>query len=209
MPLPTTRAPYEATVDANTIPYDTAPMIFTWEQNRPVRCTTALTIYRNTTGTGLTVTDTGLESPTSYKDVFGAHASKGDVSIVIGHTTPGKLEFAPGCGLNDNHGVCPDRDRNNLTESPDSYTGTVLVHLNDSMWTEGCCVHFVPTDATLAQYGHCRIAFVNYCSAPPPPRPPPPSPPSPPPPEPPPYALMLRSNPRPLPAPPCARATLL
>ena len=181
------KAHYQVVSEANTIPYDNDAAIWTWENNRPVRCTTGVTIYRNTTRTGLTVTDTGLESSTSFKDSFGAHASKGDVNVVIGHTTPGKLVFADDCGENNRHGICPDANRNNLTESPDSYKGTVLVHLNDSMWKQGCCVHFVPEDTTLVPYGLCRIQFVEYCSAPPPPSPPPPSPPSPPPPSPPPF----------------------
>ena len=73
---------YQKTAHSNTIEYSNDPLVWHWSsRNRPVRCSTSLTVYRNTTRNGLTVTDTGLESTTSYKDVFGAHASKGDVNF--------------------------------------------------------------------------------------------------------------------------------
>jgi len=74
---------YKKTAHANTIEYSNDPLVWHWStRNRPVRCSTSLTVYRNTTRNGLTVTDTGLESDTSYKDVFGAHASKHEVNFV-------------------------------------------------------------------------------------------------------------------------------
>jgi hypothetical protein len=79
------RMPWEIEMDNNRIPYDEDVLLFHWaDRNRPVRCATHLTVYRNTSRTGVTVTDSGLESTTSYKDTFGAHASKGDVNFVIG-----------------------------------------------------------------------------------------------------------------------------
>ena len=74
---------HQQIADANTIEYTEDPLVWHWSgRNRPVRCTTSLTVYRNTTRNGVTVTDTGLEVATSYKDVFGAHASRGDVNFV-------------------------------------------------------------------------------------------------------------------------------
>ena len=81
-------------MEKNAIPYDQDVALWHWEQHnaqRPVRCATHLTVYRNTSGSGVTVTDSGLESTTSYRDTFGAHSSRGDVNFVCfftGRTTP-------------------------------------------------------------------------------------------------------------------------
>ena len=77
------KMPWELEMEANTIPYGEDPLVWHWNhRNRPVRCANHLTVYRNTSSNGLTVTDSGLEGPTSYKDAFGAHASRGDVNFV-------------------------------------------------------------------------------------------------------------------------------
>ena len=85
-PVPKTtreRMPWEIEMDKNRIPYDEDVLLWHWaERNRPVRCATHLTVYRNTSRTGVTVTDSGLESSTSFKDTFGAHSSRGDVNFV-------------------------------------------------------------------------------------------------------------------------------
>ena len=73
---------YLEVLEKNTIHYDESSMIFHWKKNRPTRCATHLTTYRNTTSNGLTVTDIGTETSTSYQDTFGAHSSKGDVHFV-------------------------------------------------------------------------------------------------------------------------------
>lgn len=181
------KLPYEIAMEKNAIPYDENPALWHWSHRvRPVRCATDLTIYRNTTSTGITVTDSGLEGPTSFKDTFGATAERSpDLNFVIGHTTPSKLVFSPpSCGREGRHGICPQPEFN-LTES-EFYYGSVLVHLNSSMWKEGCCLDVVPQDTTLQPFGHCRVSYVSHCSMPPPPpSPPPPSPqPSSPPPPP-------------------------
>ena len=78
-----TPAPFEHFLETNKIPYDNDPLVWHWnDRNRPTRCATDLTVYRNTSSNGITVTDVGVELPTSYKDTFGAHASKGDVNFV-------------------------------------------------------------------------------------------------------------------------------
>lgn len=77
------KMPWELELEKNKIPYDEDPAVWHWShRNRPVRCANHLTVYRNTTSNGVTVTDSGLESSTSYKDTFGAHASRGDVNFV-------------------------------------------------------------------------------------------------------------------------------
>jgi len=78
-----TKFPWEVQQEENTIQYPHDPAVWHWAaQNRPVRCATHLTVYKNTSSNGLTVTDIGLETPNSYKDTFGAHPSKGDVNFV-------------------------------------------------------------------------------------------------------------------------------
>ena len=204
-PVPKTtreRMPWEIEMDKNRIPYDEDVLLWHWaERNRPVRCATHLTVYRNTSRTGVTVTDSGLESSTSFKDTFGAHSSRGDVNFVIGHTTPSRLQFnPPDCGLNDDrHGICPPAQFN----VTGYYYGTVVAHLNESMWRDGCCIDVVPEDPTLRPHGHCRVQFVEYCSnPPPPPSHPPPSPLPSPPPFPPPRSPPEPPSPPPFPPPP-------
>jgi len=84
------QSPFDQFLETNKIPYDNDPLVHHWSsRNRPARCATHLTTYRNTTSSGLTVTDVGVELETSYKDTFGAHASKGDISFVrFGDRTP-------------------------------------------------------------------------------------------------------------------------
>lgn len=53
-PIP--KLPYEIAMEQNKIPYDEDPAVWHWSRRvRPVRCATDLTIYRNTTRTGVTV----------------------------------------------------------------------------------------------------------------------------------------------------------
>ena len=82
---PRKKTPWELELEKNKIPYDQDVALWHWKKHnekRPVRCATHLTVYRNTSADGLTVTDTGLESTTSHKDSFGAHSSRGDVNFV-------------------------------------------------------------------------------------------------------------------------------
>ena len=84
-PTPRVKTPWEIEMERNAIPYDQDVALWHWEQHnaqRPVRCANHLTVYRNTSGNGVTVTDSGLESTTSYRDTFGAHSSRGDVNFV-------------------------------------------------------------------------------------------------------------------------------
>lgn len=148
-----------------TIVYDHDQLLWHWKQeNRPVRCATALTIYSNTTNSGITVTDDGLEDALSYKSTFGVFPEE-DVHFVIGHSTPGRLVFdPPSCGEASYHGVCPDRDRNQLSEVFDpnaTYTGTVLAHLNASLFGPGCCVAFEPLETRLAPNKRPAACYVR------------------------------------------------
>ena len=104
-------------MDAKRIPYSNDPGVWHWsERNRPTHCASDLTIYTNTSGTGITVTPTGLESPISYRETFGADASKTDINFVISHTLHGYLQFnPPDCGMPNRHGVSIDHQR---TDSP-------------------------------------------------------------------------------------------
>jgi hypothetical protein len=163
----TPKADFEILQDKNRIVYDHDQLVWHWKQeNRPVRCAVDLTIYRNETNTGITVTDNGLEdASSSYKDTFGVHPSRGDVRYVLGHTTPGRLVFEPSsCGDFGRHGICPDADRNNLTAEfdPDvTYRGTVLAHLNESKFVSGCCITFLPEETRLASSGRHTACYVR------------------------------------------------
>jgi hypothetical protein len=173
---------FEKEQEENKIQYEHDPLVWHWQEHgRPVRCATDLTIYRNTTNSGITVTDDGLESPTSFRDVFGAHPSKAkDINFVIGHSTPGRLEFdPPSCSQEGRHAICPDSDRNNLTAVVDPnevYTGTVIAHLYPDLWKEGCCVTFVPAEERLREFGKKRVCYSPHCIISPSPPPPSPSP---------------------------------
>ena len=179
---PREKTPFEIAKEKNKITRDTDVYHYWWNNNKPRSCSTHLTVYRHSSGNGLTVTEDGLESSGAMTDTFGVHPSTSEkVHFVIGHTTPAKLIFnPPSCGNSTIHqgphtgDICLDENR-----APDAdgfYYGTVSAHL-DNMH-EGCCIDIVTKDQALVEGGRCRIQHTNECSAPPPPSPRPPPPPS-------------------------------
>lgn len=195
---PIKKMPHEIAMEKNKIHYSNDPAVWHWNRDRPTRCATDLTVYRSTDGAHVTVTDTGLEFDGSDRIVYGATAERSpDVNFVIGHTTPSKLVFnPPSCGAIARHGICPQPEFNLSVN--EFYYGAVLVHLNASMWRDGCCVDVVPQDSTLQQQNQGRVCYSLSCSQPPPPpSPPPPSPDPSPPPFPPPTPPPLPPHPPP------------
>jgi hypothetical protein len=183
-PLPSAPVQHDDPLAVSKIKYGYDPIVW-GPHGLPQECATHLTIYRNTTRDGITVTSTGLEfgqgkSIGSWNHIYGVHPSSSpDVFFVLSHRLPGKLVFdPPQCGELPPHGVCPNADiwDGNLSSS---YHGSMLVHIRPHLFVEGCCISVEPDDTTLTEFGKRRVCYSDHCAAPPPPPPPSPRPPSP------------------------------